>query len=111
MGDFISFKRSSERRQGRDSGFKLTYSARAGGVASTGLSWRTMGADAMCKGVIDPLLPKTQYKFTLLHPVPETHSAHVIGESALNWGIAKTIPAVGQDPIYTIWRWNDCCNN
>src|SRR5260364_305067 len=22
-----------------------------------GLSWRTMGADAMCKGVIDPLLP------------------------------------------------------
>ncbi len=76
-----------------------------------GLSWRTMGADAMCKGVVDPMLPKTQYKFTLLHPVPETHSAHVIGESALNWGIAKTIPAVGQDPITTIWRWNDCCNN
>src|SRR5260364_63091 len=76
-----------------------------------GLSWRTMGADALCKGVIDPLLPKTQYQFTLLHPVPETHSAHVIGELALNWGIAKIIPAVGQDPIYTIWRWNDCCTH
>src|SRR5260363_193373 len=76
-----------------------------------GLSWRTMGADALCKGVIDPLLPKTQYQFTLLHPVPETYSAHVIGELALNWGIAKIIPAVGQDPIYTIWRWNDCCTH
>jgi conjugal transfer pilus assembly protein TraU len=76
-----------------------------------GLSWKTMGSDAMCNGVISPTLPKTQYKFTLLHPVAETNSSHVIGESTLTWGIGKTIPAIGQDPIYTIWRWNDCCNN
>ena len=75
-----------------------------------GLAWKTMGKDAMCQGVISPTLPKTQYKFTLTHPVPETDSSHVIGESILTWGIGKTIPAVGQDPIYTIWRWNDCCN-
>ncbi|MGQ8512809.1 MULTISPECIES: TraU family protein [Gammaproteobacteria] len=46
-----------------------------------------------------------------MHPVPETNSSHVIGESTLTWGLARTIPAIGQDPIYTIWRWNDCCNN
>ncbi|MDW2288692.1 TraU family protein, partial [Vibrio sp. 1562] len=51
------------------------------------------------------------YNFTLLHPVPETNSSHVIGESTLTWGLARTITAIGQDPIYTIWRWNDCCNN
>ncbi|WP_262364758.1 TraU family protein [Aeromonas sobria] len=75
-----------------------------------GLAWKTMGDEAMCRGVISPTMPKTQYKFTLLHPVPETDSSHVIGESALTWGLSKTIPAIGQDPIYTIWRWNDCCN-
>ena len=75
-----------------------------------GLAWKTMGHEAMCQGVISPTLPKTQYKFTLLHPIPETDSSHVIGESTLTWGLSKTIPAIGQDPIYTIWRWNDCCN-
>ncbi len=44
-----------------------------------------MGSEAMCRGVISPTLPKTQYKFTLLHPVPETNSSHVIGESTLTW--------------------------
>ncbi len=76
-----------------------------------GLAWKTMGQEAMCRAVIYPTLPKTQYKFTLLYPVPETRSAHVIGESALTWGIARTIPAIGQDPVYTIWRWHDCCNH
>ncbi len=76
-----------------------------------GLMWRTMGSDALCRGKISPTLPKTQYQFTLLHPVAETHSAHVMGESTLTWGISRTVPAVGQDPIYTIWRWSDCCNN
>ncbi|MEW8419680.1 MAG: TraU family protein [Candidatus Thiodiazotropha endolucinida] len=26
------------------------------------------------------------------------------------WGAGKTIPGIGKDIIYTIWRWNDCCN-
>lgn len=75
-----------------------------------GLTWRTMGNDAMCGGVIDPTLPKTQYKFNLFHPLPEARRSHVMGESVLTWGLARTVPAVGQDPIYMIWRWNDCCN-
>ncbi len=75
-----------------------------------GLAYQTMGTDAMCRGVIAPVMPKSQYKFTMLHPVPETDSDHVMGESLLTWGYGRTIPAKGEDPIYTIWRWNDCCN-
>ncbi len=75
-----------------------------------GLAFKTMGRDAMCGGTISPTLPKTQYKFTLFHPVPETKSAHVMGASTLQWGLGRTIPAVGEDMVYTIWRWNDCCN-
>lgn len=75
-----------------------------------GLAWRTMGSDAMCRGKIDVILPKTQYKFTLFHPIPETKSSHVMGESTIRWGINRTIPSVGEDPTYMVWRWNECCN-
>jgi len=76
-----------------------------------GQAMMTMGEEAMCGGVIEPILPKSMYKLTLLYPIPEKEEGHVIGESILNWGNAKTIPAIGQDPIYTIWQWNDCCNS
>lgn len=75
-----------------------------------GLAWGTVGKDAMCGGIIKPVLPKDQYKFTMLHPVPETSSAHALGQSVMFWGAGRTIPSVGEDPIYTIWRWKDCCN-
>jgi len=75
-----------------------------------GLAWGTVGSDAMCGGQIKPVLPKDQYKFTMIHPVPETQSAHVMGQSSMIWGPGRVIPAVGEDPIYVIWRWKDCCN-
>src|SRR5690606_20094608 len=75
-----------------------------------GLAWGTVGSDAMCGGQIKPVLPKDQYKFTMIHPVPETQSAHVMRQSSMIWGPGRVIPAVGEDPIYVIWRWKDCCN-
>lgn len=75
-----------------------------------GLALKTMGESALCSDHIEMVLPKTQYKFTLLHPIPETSRAHVMGESTLRWGMSRTIPGVGQDLIYTIWRWQDCCS-
>ncbi|MCB5162654.1 TraU family protein [Marinomonas algarum] len=102
---------------GRQTGGKGTIrdtsllSARVlGSLHRRGLAYGTVGDQAMCGGNLMPTLPKSQYKFTMLHPVPETESAHVIGESTLTWGFSRTIPAVGEDPIYVIWRWNDCCN-
>jgi conjugal transfer pilus assembly protein TraU len=79
-----------------------------------GLARRTMGNDALCGAPIAPFMPKTQYKFSMFFPVPETTRGHAIGESTLRWGISKhgterTIPAVGEDHLYILWRWNDCC--
>lgn len=76
-----------------------------------GMALKTMGQEAMCGGTIHPTLPKTQYKFSLFHPIAETKSAHLMGESLLRWGWNKTVPGIGKDPVYTIWRWNDCCNH
>lgn len=75
-----------------------------------GVAHRTMGDDAMCEGRIDHIVKKSMYKFTVLHPVAETDRAHVSGESIMRWGGGRVIPSVGEDLIYTIWRWNDCCN-
>lgn len=75
-----------------------------------GLAWGTVGDDEMCSGVIKPVFPKQQYKWSMFWPVPETDSAHVIGKSSLLWGAGRWIPAVGETPIYIVWRWKDCCH-
>ena len=70
---------------------------------------RTVGGDALCGGMIDPTLPKTMYQFTMFDPVPETGDSHVMGESPIIWGFTRTIPGIGEDPTFLIWRWQDCC--
>ena len=66
---------------------------------------------ALCRPVIEPMLPKSQYKMSMFFPVPETESAHVIGESTMKWEEWRTIPGAGEDALYILWRWQDCCNS
>lgn len=76
-----------------------------------GLAQKTMGKDAMCDTKMDVVFSKEMYKFALLYPLPETDKAHAVGETTFTWGeMNRTIPATGEDLIYTIWRWRDCCN-
>lgn len=74
-----------------------------------GLAWRTMGSDTLCRGRIDPFLPKTQYQMSMWHPVAEAQSRHAIGESTFQWGEWRNIPGQG-DNVHLVWRWNDCCS-
>jgi len=74
-----------------------------------GLAWRTMGNDAMCRGVIDPTFDKEMYKYTIVHANPETQSAHVTGAPVMQWGANRLIPGTADMPIYMSWRWVDCC--
>lgn len=74
-----------------------------------GLSRRTMGNDALCSAPIAPFIPKSQYKLSMFYPLPETQRAHVIGESPLRWGEWRNVPGPGEDHLYLLWRWNDCC--
>lgn len=74
-----------------------------------GLMMRTMGDDALCKGVIEPFLPKSMYNLSVAYPEPEANNRHAIGEPSLRWGEHRMIPGIGEDFLYLIWRWNDCC--
>lgn len=74
-----------------------------------GLAHRTMGDDAMCKSKIDPMLPKSMYKINMFSPVAEGKKSHVIGETTMKWGVGRMIPVVGEDAVYMIFKWSDCC--
>jgi conjugal transfer pilus assembly protein TraU len=75
-----------------------------------GFAYKTIGNESLCNGVIAPYLTKSQYKFTLAWPVPETTSDHKIGQLVETWGTGKRIPVTGEDVIYLLWRWLDCCS-
>lgn len=70
---------------------------------------KTYGDDALCKSTMAFYIPKPQYKYTMLYPVPEKRTSHVIGENTLFWGSNREIPVTGEDFIYLLWTWNDCC--
>ena len=96
-----------------------------------GLEWRTKGNDVVCGAVVDPMIPKTQYKMSMLFPVPEASNGvrtlpsatssgignyqytqgccHNIGTPTMLWGEWRNIPGKGEDFVYQIWRWTDCC--
>jgi conjugal transfer pilus assembly protein TraU len=74
-----------------------------------GLARQTMGDGALCGAPLAPFLPKSQYKLSMFYPLPEANSAHVIGESPFRWGIHRTYPGPGEDHLYVLWRWQDCC--
>ena len=27
----------------------------------------------------------------------------------MGWGVWRTLPGPGEDHLYVLWRWNDCC--
>ncbi|WP_335582983.1 TraU family protein [Cupriavidus malaysiensis] len=35
--------------------------------------------------------------------------AHRIGETSLRWGEWRTRPGTGEDQVYMLWQWVDCC--
>jgi conjugal transfer pilus assembly protein TraU len=83
-----------------------------------GLAQKTYGDDALCQGTIYPMVPKQQYKMSMMFPVPESQGptssmtkncCHNIGESTFLWGDWRTIPGTGEDYVYMLWRYTDCC--
>lgn len=69
----------------------------------------TSSVAAKCGGVIRPFLKKSQYRMTMISPIPETKMYHVIGAPTLLWGEHRNVPATGEDHTYLLWRKRNCC--
>lgn len=93
----------------RDTSLLATRSVAA--LHRRGLAHKTYGLDALCGGSIFPMIPKEQYKMSLLYPLGEAEPrcCHWIGESTFGWGEWRNLPAVGEDFVYMLWRYTDCC--
>lgn len=94
-----------------------------------GLAWQTMGDAAVCKAYIQPMFPKDMYRMSMFFPSSEVGGSvsapssngsgsqqtinligdHPIGQTDLMWGAWRSWPITGEDALYIIWRWNDCC--
>lgn len=76
-----------------------------------GLAHKTYGPGNLCGGAIAPMIPKQQYKMSMLFPMAESSGTccHRIGQTTFTWGEWRNLPGVGEDFVYLIWRWSDCC--
>lgn len=77
-----------------------------------GLGHRTYGDDALCGGYLSPFLPKEQYRWQHLFPVPQANKpcCHWTGVSEyVTGGVSRQRPFVGEDAIQLLFRYTDCC--
>jgi len=78
------------------------------------LMWGTSGKDGLCGSYPLPVMDKTQYKYHMLYPVPQTKKINgrccqPYGRTTAIWGAGKSIPYIGEDFAYMIFRKKNCC--
>lgn len=76
-----------------------------------GLAWKAMGDTAVCRDHPQPIIPKNQYKYQIVYPIPERLNNHWIGSSTYRWGEWRNIPGIGEDFVYINWTRQECCLN
>jgi conjugal transfer pilus assembly protein TraU len=74
-----------------------------------GQARNTMGSSNLCRARIDPIIAKSMYRASMFYPIAQANSNHALGQSTFTWGEWRNIPAVGEDFLYILWRWQDCC--
>ncbi|RQQ01110.1 conjugal transfer pilus assembly protein TraU [Burkholderia stagnalis] len=79
-----------------------------------GLMWGTSGGDALCGATIQPVMDKSQYKYQMLYPIPETakidgRCCQPYGRTTAIWGAGKSYPYKGEDFSYMVFRKKNCC--
>lgn len=70
-----------------------------------GLARKTIGSEAMCQRVYSPMIPRSQYKFSMLYPVPQATNR---GESVFN-GVDSEGFAAGSMGS-ELDRYGKCCH-
>ncbi|MYM92708.1 TraU family protein [Duganella vulcania] len=77
-----------------------------------GFARKTYGSsDAQCGGVIWPIIPKEQYRISQFYPVPQAAKpcCDAFGQTQMFSREFRNIPAVGEDFMYVIFQYTECC--
>ncbi len=78
------------------------------------LMWAASGQDGTCGYYPQPVMMKTNYKYTMLYPIPQTKKiagkcCQPFGRTTALWGSGREFPVSGEDFVYQIFRKRDCC--
>lgn len=73
-----------------------------------GLMPLTSGDDYLCESGYGSL-KKGDYEISMFSPISEASGSHAIGENTFFWGEHRSVPGSGEDPVYVIYRYTDCC--
>lgn len=92
----------------------LTMSRMLAKLSRVGFEFYTAGNGAeICRDYPTGLIVKSQYKFQLMAPIPNVGvggpCCSPLGRTLMRWGLGKTIPAVGEDFVWLIWKLQRCC--
>lgn len=89
-----------------------------------GLMWAANREGGLCGYYPQPLMDKTNYKYQMLYPIPQTGNTpgppgtgkslvgrccQPFGRTTMLWGAGREIPYIGEDFVYQIFRKRDCC--
>lgn len=78
------------------------------------LMWSASGDEGLCGYYPQPLMDKTNYKYQMLYPIPQTKKilgrcCQPFGRSTALWASGKEYPYEGEDFAYQIFRKRNCC--
>lgn len=78
------------------------------------LMWAASGSDGLCGYYPQPVMDKTNYKYQMLYPIPQTKKiagkcCQPFGRSTTLWGSGREFPYEGEDFAYQIFRKRNCC--
>lgn len=76
-----------------------------------GIAQLTMGNLAVCHAIPFPQIVRNQYKMQTMFPLPELGTNHWIGQDVFTWGEWRFKPGIGEDFVYLVYNWIDCCMN
>jgi conjugal transfer pilus assembly protein TraU len=80
-----------------------------------GIMWAGAGKDGQCGMYMQPLMDKSNYKYQLLWPTPQTEKINgrccqPFGRSTILMEMGKEYPYGGEDASWQIFRKRDCCD-
>lgn len=64
---------------------------------------------AICGGIPQPILRKSQYKEQMMFPIPQNIKGYGLGAPSAIWGAGREFPYKGEDFSYLVWRKRTCC--
>ncbi|SFK93158.1 conjugal transfer pilus assembly protein TraU [Nitrosomonas aestuarii] len=78
------------------------------------LMWSATDENGMCGYYAKPVMDKTEYKYQMLYPIPQTKKiagkcCQPLGRSTALWGAGREYPIAGEDFAYQIFRKRNCC--